>query len=285
MQDMRRVLFAILLTMTGAQAERVWGQGVSVSAGSGLPESPGAVQDAALKGKTAKCDPTAKPNPADTAGLSEDQKISAQNPCNVKSPRYMQFLNDPGPFPLTSQQKGILAIRDVIDPFNLLTITANAAFTVGIDSHSAYGPGMRGFGRDVGYSFVQDATGEFIGTYAVCSLLHQDPRYHRDPHATTWRRVGHALKHTVISQHDDGTPMLNYENFITYPASAELANLYVPGVHGNGPSTVTRILTGLATDPANNLITEFLPDFARRFHVRIVFVQQILNQIATSGTF
>ena len=179
----------------------------------------------------------------------------------------------------------IQAVRDVIDPFNLLTITANAAFTVGIDSRTAYGPGMKGFGRDVGYSFVQDATGEFIGTYAVCSILHQDPRYHREPHASTMRRVGHALKHTVISQHDDGTPMLNYENFITYPASAELSNLYVPGVHGNGPSTVVRIVTGLATDPVNNLITEFLPDFARRFHVRIVFVQQILNQIATNGTF
>ena len=136
-----------------------------------------------------------------------------------------------------------------------------------------------------GTALRRDATGEFIGTYVVCSLLHQDPRYHREPNATNWRRVGHALKHTIISQHDDGTPMPNYENLITYPASAELANLYVPGVHGDGPSTVTRILTGLATDPANNLITEFLPDFARRFHVRIVFVQQILNQIATSGTF
>jgi hypothetical protein len=277
MLHMRWVLFAFLLTMTGAYA-----QIVSVSAGRELPDSPGATKQNA---KPPKCDPTAKPNPADMVGLSPEQKISAQNPCAVKSQTYKQFLNDPGPFPMTSRQKGILAIRDVIDPFNILTITANAAFTVGIDPDNAYGPGMRGFGRDVGYSFVQDATGEFIGTYAVCSILHQDPRYHRDPHATTWHRVGHALKHTVISQHDDGTPMPNYENFITYPGSALISNLYVPGVNGNGPSTVTRILTGLATDPVNNIITEFLPDFARRVHIRVVFVQQILNQVASTGTF
>ena len=282
---MRRPLFAILLTITAAQVQGMSGQSVSVSAGSALPNSPGTAKQNGKGPSIPKCDPMAKPNPVDTAGLSEDQKISAQNPCNVKPQTYKQFLNDPGPFPLTPRQKGILAVRDVIDPFNLLTITANAAFTVGIDSHSAYGPGMKGFGRDVGYSFAQDATGEFIGTYAVCSLLHQDPRYHREPQATVARRFGHALKHTIISQHDDGTPMLNYENLITYPASAELANLYVPGVHGDGPSTVTRILTGLATDPVNNIITEFLPDFARRFHVRVVFVQQILNQIATNGTF
>ncbi len=279
---MRWVLFAILLTMTGAQVRPVRAQSVSVSAGSTLPDSPGTQKQRA---KAQKCDPAAKPNPADTAGLSEDQKISAQNPCNVKSSTYKQFLNDPGPFPMTSRQKGILAVRDLIDPFNILTITANAAFTVGIDPNTAYGPGLKGFGRDVGYSFVQDATGEFLGTYVVCSVLHQDPRYHREPHTTIARRFGHALKHTVISQHDDGTPMFNYENFITYPASAELANLYVPGVHGNGPSTVARILTGLATDPVNNIITEFLPDFARRVHIRVVFVQQILNQIATGSTF
>jgi hypothetical protein len=202
-------------------------------------------------------------------------------PCMMKRGIYRQFLNSPLPLPLTPRQKGILAARDVIDPFNLLTITANAAFTVGINPRTAYGPGMAGFGRDAGYSLAQDATGEFIGTFVVCSLAHQDPHYHRDPEGTAKQRVLHALRHTVISQHDDGRPMPNYENFITYPASALISNLYVPGVNGNGPSTVARILTGLATDPVNNLITEFLPDFARRVHVRVVFVQQILNQIAT----
>ena len=157
---MRWVPLAIVLTVTAARA-----QSVPAADDAALPDSPGAWQAAGQQGaKTPpapvpKCDPTAKPNPADTAGLSQDQKISAQNPCNVKSPTYKLFLNDTSPFPLTSKQKGVLAIRDVIDPFNLLTITANAAFTVGIDSHSAYGPGMRGFGRDVGYSFAQGRDG------------------------------------------------------------------------------------------------------------------------------
>jgi hypothetical protein len=74
--------------------------------------------------------------------------------------------------------------------------------------------------------------------------------------------------------------MPNLETLITYPASAEIANLYVPGVAGNGPSTVRRFMLGLATDPVNQIITEFLPDFARRIHTNIVFVQHILNQVA-----
>ena len=203
-----------------------------------------------------------------------------QPPCIPEDP-YARFLNSPAPIPLSPKQKGYLAVRDVIDPFNLLTITANSGFTIGIDAHTAYGPGLKGFGRNVGYSLSQDINGEFIGTFLVCSLFSEDPHYHRLPHATPVRRVFHALRRTVVAQSDNGRLIPNYENFITYPASSELSNLYVPGVHGNGPSTVARILTGLATDPVGNLITEFLPDFARHVHINVVFVQQIMNQIAT----
>ena len=244
---------------------------------SSLPDTPSAV---AAAGDQAHAQDGSAPCPAPA---TSDHPIPEQapSPCGGQRDPYQRFLNSPQPLPLTSRQKGVLAVRDVIDPFNILTIVANSAFTIGIDSHTAYGPGLRGFGRNVGYSFVEDATGEFIGTYAVCSLVHQDPHYHRDPQGSTVHRIFHAVEHTFVSQHDDGRPMLNIENLITYPASAEIENLYVPGVHGNGPSTVARIATGLATDPVSNLITEFLPDFARRVHIHVVFVQQILNQVAT----
>jgi hypothetical protein len=73
-----------------------------------------------------------------------------------------------------------------------------------------------------------------------------------------------------------------------YPIGAELSNCYVPGIHADQASTVARIATGLATDPANNLITEFLPDVAKHINIRIIFVQRILNQVASqqqSGAF
>ncbi len=44
--------------------------------------------------------------------------------------------------PLTSRGKAALAARDVIDPFNLITITAYSAIAIGVNSHSAYGPGL-----------------------------------------------------------------------------------------------------------------------------------------------
>ncbi len=62
--------------------------------------------------------------------------------------------------------------------------------------------------------------------------------------------------------------------------AAEIFNLYVPGIATDAPATGKRILVGLATNPADDIVSEFLPDVAKRIHVRIVFVQQIMNQVA-----
>ncbi len=249
-----------------------------------LPDSPGATRTyrqsvSVTTASLPPCKPGQQPvPPQDPSSRTADVPPQCLTP-STASP-YQRFLNSPAPFPLTPRQKGLLAIHDLVDPGNIFTITANAAFTVGIDPRTGYGPGWKGFGRDIGYSFVQDATGEVVSTFALDSLLHEDPHYHRSPQAAIPRRFLHAISHTVRSQHDDGTPMPNYSTLLTYPISAEIANLYVPGVHGNGESTVERVALGLAANPIDDLITEFLPDFARRVHIRVIFVQQILNNVA-----
>jgi len=180
--------------------------------------------------------------------------------------------------PLSSKQKGQLAIRDFIDPFNFVTIAGYSALVVATNSHTAYGSGFEGFGKLTGYGLAEDAQGEFLQTYAIPSLVHEDPRYHRMPSASIKRRVWHAVKHTFVSEHDDGRPMPNYATLLTYPLSAELSNLYVPGIQRDAPSTARRIGIGIATDPAGALVAEFLPDVAKKIHIHILFVQEILNK-------
>ncbi|RXH58864.1 hypothetical protein [Granulicella sibirica] len=204
-----------------------------------------------------------------------------QPPCIAINP-YHRFLDTTAPVPMTPTQKAYLAFHNFRDPGNIITIVGTAAFTVDTNSHTAYGPGFGGFLRDTGYSFSQDVTGEFFGTFLIPSLFHEDPHYHREPGAPFRHRLVHALSRTIIAQHDDGSSMPNYAVLFTYPISAEISNLYVPGVHGNGPSTVERIATGLATDPVNNLITEFLPDVARHINTRAIFIQRIVNMV-TAG--
>ena len=72
------------------------------------------------------------------------------------------------------------AVKDIIDPFNLMTIGADAAFGIATNSHTPYGPGFHGISEYAGVSMTEDLTGEFFGTFLVPSLMHQDPHYHRE---------------------------------------------------------------------------------------------------------
>jgi len=202
-------------------------------------------------------------------------------PCTELFYPYQRFLTTNIVIPMTWQQKGYLALHDLTDPANFGTIVGISAITIGSNSHTAYGPGLKGFGKIVGVSLLQDATAQFFGAFAIPALVHQDPRYFRMPHARIGKRILYSISRTVISRSDSGKSIPNYATLLTYPITAEIDNLYVPGIHPDGPSTVERILTGYGLDPVNNLLNEFLPDVASHIHVRVIFVQRILNNIAS----
>jgi len=181
---------------------------------------------------------------------------------------------------MTPREKAHLAARNVVDPFNGLTILASSAISVGADSHSPYGPGMAGFGRNVGVSYTQDITGEFFGTFLIPSIARQDPHYHRMPNGSIPRRIEHAIVQVVWTQGDNGRGMVNYASLVGSAIDDEIGNLYIPGRQTNLPASAERYSIGLGIAPTDNFITEFLPDVARRIHVRVVLIQRIIDQVA-----
>ncbi|WP_348267304.1 hypothetical protein P8936_16045 [Edaphobacter paludis] len=290
---MIRSLLVLAFALSGAAA---WAQSDAIEAA--LPDAPGAVRiqqqdvvalaEASLSTSGSGVEPcTLRRAMLDIPSRSKTIK-PVRVPCSELVNPYQRFLDTSVIIPLTSKQKGYLAIHDLTTPANLMTIVAVSGFTIGVDSHTAYGPGWKGFGKNTGVSLLQDATGEFFGAFLIPSLTHQDPRYYRMPRASIPRRFAHAVARTFVASSDEGNLMPNYANLLGYPISAELSNLYVPGIHADPSSTIARVATGLATDPANNLITEFLPDVAKHISIRIIFVQRILNQVASeqqSGPF
>lgn len=201
-------------------------------------------------------------------------------PLNV----YQRFMNGPEDQALTRRDKAWLAARNVADPFNLFTIAGEAAISVGLDSHSAYGPGMKGYARYVGVSTTEDITGEFFGTFLIPVVAHQDPHYHRMEGRPIPRRVAHALAQVFWTQSDSGGGMPNYANLVGFGIEDEIGNLYVPGRQTDARATASRYVIGLATAPIGNLVNEFLPDVASHVHVQIVILQRIINQVARSAT-
>lgn len=229
------------------------------------------------------------PAPAGTAQTNGKDQTDKNKCIKLPCPApiinwYMRFENGPQVKPLTPEEKAWLATKNVMDPFNVITILGEAGISVAADSHSAYGPGMPGYGRYVGVSFTQDMIGEFFGTFLIPSIAHQDPHYHRMPHASYLRRALHTMDAVVWAQSDSGKGMLNYATLVGYGIDDEISNLYVPGQQTNGPASARRYAIGLATAPIDNVVTEFLPDVAKHIHVQIVVIQRIINQVASKDT-
>lgn len=229
---------------------------------------------------------TAEGDPKAAVGGPEGVGVHpALVPCQMKPLNaYQRFVNGPKDKILTPRDKGWLAARNVSDPFNLITILGEAAISVGWDAHSAYGPGMAGYGRYVGVSFTQDMTGEFFGTFLIPSVTHQNPHYHRMEGRRIPRRVAHAISQVFWTESDYGKGMPNYANLAGFAISDEISNLYVPGRETDAAATAQRYVIALATAPIDNFVNEFLPDVASHIHVQIVILQRIINQVARSET-
>ncbi len=172
---------------------------------------------------------------------------------------YARFLTGPDVMPFSPVQKLRLAADNLTNPFNLVTITGEAAISVAADSHSAYGPGFPGWGRNVGVSFTQDMTSQFFGTFVIPSITHTDPHYHRRPDLSIPRRAFHCVYQIFWQRADNGRHTLNYSQIFGPMVDMSLANLYVPGQETHFSADAERYAVDLATAPIDNFITEFVP--------------------------
>ena len=123
-------------------------------------------------------------------------------------------------------------------------------------------------------------TGEFVGTFLIPSIDHQDPHYHRMPNASLRRRILHAAVQPFWTTSDTGKGMMNYSTVVGSMIEEAVDVSYVPYQRvGWGPSAA-RIGTGWASAPIGNYVTEFVPDLASHINLRVVFLQRIIDQVA-----
>ena len=260
-----------------------------------LPDAPEPSTDLASLPEPGQSFPPAAPAPpkstlsprppfpsAQPVCVDVQSKVPATPPmsCSPARDPFQHMINTAETHPLTPKQKAILAGKDVIDPFNFLTIGVISAFTVATDSHSAYGPGFNGWAKLSGVSLTQDMTNEFFGTFLIPAIAHQDPHYHRLPNASYKLRIAHCIYQVVWTQGDDGKGMFNYANVVGGIFEEAVGDAYVPYRDTGWAAATARYGTALATDPIGNFITEFFPDLAEHVNFHAVFVQRIINRVA-----
>jgi hypothetical protein len=195
---------------------------------------------------------------------------------------YDRFVTGPEVMRFSPEQKLRLAATNVINPFNLATIVGEAGIEIAANSHSPYGPGFAGWGKLSGTNLTQDMTDQFFGTFLIPAITHTDPHYHRRPDLGIPHRILHCVEQIVWQRDDNGGHTLNYSEIVAPVFDIGISNLYVPGLQTHFSADAERYGVGLATAPIDNFITEFVPSIASHFHTHVVFVQRIVNQVATN---
>ena len=183
--------------------------------------------------------------------------------------------------PLGASGKFHLAVRNFSDPLNLAGMAIDSGIsTATSSSKSAFGTGWQGFGSRFGMSVADSGLSEFFSTFLISTLAHQDPHYHRDPGASTGKRILYALSRVAIARSDSGDPMFNVAEFGGTAASSLLETTY-HYYHDDGPKAVSaRIFVSIGSDAGWNLMNEFLPDIAGKINPRFIFLRRLAERAA-----
>ena len=182
-----------------------------------------------------------------------------------------QTVTDPslGVKPLTAKQKWALALRETIDPFNVVNAAMSAAFSQKGNQTPKYGEGGAAYTRRFGAAFADFGTQNFFSAGLLATVLHQDPRYYRKgPGTSIPKRVVYSVSRLVIARQDSGASTFNAAGIGGMAMGIAASNLYYPTVSIRGCVMAERVSTSLTGGVMGNLMSEFWPDLQRKFFHR-----------------
>lgn len=165
---------------------------------------------------------------------------------------------------LEVKDKFILFVEDSVDPVTFLVTAFNAGLDQASDNDPTFGQGAAGYGKRFGANFADQASFKFFKDFAYPSIFSEDPRYYRVRQGSGQNRLFHAIKHTFIAHHDNGSRVFNYSEWLGTISAVTLSNLYHPGnERGFGPAAQAVGLS-IVEDMGFDVLREFWPEISRK---------------------
>src|SRR5262249_13405121 len=183
----------------------------------------------------------------------------------VHMPRHKSDLR---PCSLDASVKFHMFVESSADPINYFGLAGYAGAAQLAHDDPTFGQGAAGYGKRFGAATLDNATSDFFGIFLYPSLFRQDPRYYRlGPGSPASARLGHALTHRFVARADSGRRMPNYSQWFRTVTSKAIGNLYHPGNERGFAPTATRVGFSIANDIGWDLVREYFPEIAKKFHL------------------
>jgi hypothetical protein len=205
---------------------------------------------------------TIRPAEVTQAQLQEQEK---QRVLGIIPNFYVSYI--PEALPLSSAQKFHLAWKSTADPFTSVGVGILAGAQQAANALEGYGQGAEGYAKRFAASYADVATGTFIGSAALPSLLKQDPRYFYKGTGSIRSRLLYAMASPLFCKGDNRRWQPNYSNVIGAFASGGISYLYYPATDRKGVGLlVTNTAIRLAETSFEGVLQEFLiPHLTPRF--------------------
>ena len=165
--------------------------------------------------------------------------------------------------PITSKQKITIAYEDTVDKPIFLTSAVFAGLYQWENQNPSFGQGMKGYAKRFGYSYVDQAVGNFFSEGFLPALFHDDPRYFRRGTGTASSRTGYALTRIFLTKSDKGNWRFNSAEFLGNGIAVAVSNAYYPDTRTVYDNT-NKFAIQLGTDAISNVLKEFWPDVKKR---------------------
>ena len=170
---------------------------------------------------------------------------------------YVSYVPDAAP--LTRKQKFKLAVHVSVDPVTFFTTGVTAGIEQWQGDFAGYGQGFSGYAKRYGATYGDKLTATFLGSAALPSVLHQDPRYFYRGLGKVVTRALYAIATVVVCKGDNGHWQPNYSNIGGNVAAGLISSLYYPDSDRHDVQvTVDNTLLGMAEGSISTLFQEFL---------------------------
>ncbi len=180
-------------------------------------------------------------------------------------PRHEPFVESPereNHEPLEAGGRLHLALRQIVSPTRLASTAVTAGLSQRLDSplQRGYGGGIDGYFKRFGSHYAFWASKDLVGTFALATLLEEDPRYRPSAETRFWKRVGSATASSFVTRSRGQRISFNLSNLGGLAAAAGLANLWHAEEDRGPKETLARFGFGLGVDILVRLVSELTRD-------------------------
>lgn len=169
--------------------------------------------------------------------------------------------------PFGTGEKFKLAVNNSISLAAIGAAAVSAAYGQAVDIPEGYGQGAEGYGKRFGSGMARVASANLFGTFAIASVMHEDPRFYVRKGLSFGQSVKYSAVRIAITRSDSGKLVVDSSGLLGPLAGEFLANTYFPEGSRGVSDALIRYAADLGWKFGGNLMRQYWPSINRKLRL------------------